>query len=210
MACDHTCLEGASQEPPSLVRAPKPTGRPFNAPHPQAWSLSFVPSRAGGGLHTWTGRSCTCVGRHCTLRLLQQPEQRCTSTQGGHTRKLALVRSMRRLEISKTSVRVLHSAITAGSATVGEPGGSGNSVRVGSGGPSRAALAEGPTPTRNERQPALGPGQAADQLEASVPCVQNGDDTIHTQEPPEGSSEITREHVVHVSFLLPARNHFIL
>jgi hypothetical protein len=76
----------------------------------------------GRGLRTCTGRSCTCVGRHCTLRLLQQPEQRCTSTHGGHTRKLALVRSMRRREISNTSVRVLHSAIMAGSAAVREPG----------------------------------------------------------------------------------------
>lgn len=39
-----------------------------------------------GGVLTWTWRSCTWVGRHCTLWLLQQPEQRCTSTQGGHTR----------------------------------------------------------------------------------------------------------------------------
>lgn len=60
------------------------------------------------------------------MRLLQQPEQRCTSTHGGHTRKLALVRSMRRREISNTSVRVLHSAIMAGSATVGEPEGRGD------------------------------------------------------------------------------------
>lgn len=79
--------------------------------------------RQGTGPRTCTGRSCTCVGRHCTLRLLQQPEQRCTSTQGGHTRKLALVRSMRFLEIWNTSVRVLHSAIMAGSATVREPAG---------------------------------------------------------------------------------------
>ena len=94
-----------------------PLGRPLCPPPP--------PFRAGRGLRTCTFRSCTCVGRHCTLRLLQQPEQRCTSTQGGHTRKLALVRSMRRREISNTSVRVLHSAIMASSAaTVGEPGGS--------------------------------------------------------------------------------------
>lgn len=90
--------------------------------HLEARSVSHECQRGGPargpGLRTWTWRSCTWVGRHCTWRLLQQPEQRCTSTQGGHTRKLALVRSTRRREISNTSVRVLHSAIMAGSATV--------------------------------------------------------------------------------------------
>lgn len=65
---------------------------------------------------TWTCRTRICMGRHCTLRLLQQPEHRCTSTQGGHTTKLALVLSTMSREISKTTVRVLHSARTAGSA----------------------------------------------------------------------------------------------
>lgn len=67
-------------------------------------------------LFTWTCRTRICMGRHCTLRLLQHPEQRCTSTQGGHTTKLALVLSTMLREISKTTVRVLHSARTAGSA----------------------------------------------------------------------------------------------
>lgn len=92
--------------------------------------LGRRPTRGGAGrggtgrsLRTCTGLICTCEARHCTLRLLQQPEQRCTSTQGGHTRKLALVRSMRFREIWNTSVRVLHSAITAGSAAAREPEG---------------------------------------------------------------------------------------
>jgi len=71
---------------------------------------------AGGVSLTWTCRTRICVGRHCTLRLLQHPEQRCTSTQGGHTTKLALVLSTMLREISKTTARVLHSASTAGSA----------------------------------------------------------------------------------------------
>lgn len=70
----------------------------------------------GGISLTWTCRTRICVGRHCTLRLLQHPEQRCTSTQGGHTTKLALVLSTILREISKTTARVLHSARTAGSA----------------------------------------------------------------------------------------------
>lgn len=65
---------------------------------------------------TWTCRTRICVGRHCTLRLLQHPEQRCTSTQGGHTTKLALVLSTMLRETSKTTSRVLHSARTAVSA----------------------------------------------------------------------------------------------
>lgn len=115
---DHPSLGGLPTPVGLLWTDPRsPPGRPLHPPP--------TPFRAGRGPRTCTFRSCTCVGRHCTLRLLQQPEQRCTSTQGGHTRKLALVRSMRRREISNTSVRVLHSAITAGSAaTVGEPGGS--------------------------------------------------------------------------------------
>lgn len=61
------------------------------------------------------GRTRTCVGRHCVFRVLQQPVHLCTSTHGGHTRKLALVESTMLREISKTSVRVLHSASTAAS-----------------------------------------------------------------------------------------------
>lgn len=95
------------------------------------WVLTLLraplcPGRGGGWTgRTCTGRSCTCAGRQRTLRLLQQPEQRCTSTHGGHTRKLALVRSSRRREISNTSVRVLHSAIMAGSAAARGPAGRG-------------------------------------------------------------------------------------
>lgn len=41
MACDHTCLEGASQEPPSLVRAPKPTGKALQRPAPPSLVTEF-------------------------------------------------------------------------------------------------------------------------------------------------------------------------
>lgn len=133
---------------------------PLPGPEPPPPRGPQTPPPAGGGAaaarpRTWTGRSCTWVGRHCTLRLLQQPEQRCTSTHGGHTRKLALVWSMRRREISNTSVRVLHSAITAGSATVGEPEGRGDPRQEGgpaqsprpAAQPSGAALALGALPS---------------------------------------------------------------
>lgn len=111
----------------SILEA-SPSGRNQEDPakfcNPQQLLSRWGGARPGAGLilRTCTGRICTWEARHCTLRLLQQPEQRCTSTQGGHTRKLALVRSMRFREIWNTSVRVLHSAITAGSAAASEPG----------------------------------------------------------------------------------------
>lgn len=69
---------------------------------------------------------CTCrylldvtMGTHCIKRLLQQPEQRCTSTQGGHKMKLALRRSNIDLFTSITSVRTLQTACWAGCASTG-------------------------------------------------------------------------------------------
>lgn len=62
---------------------------------------------------------CVTTGAHCRLLVLQQPEQRCTSTQGGHNRKLALLRSSIALVISTTSVRTLHRACCAGWASEG-------------------------------------------------------------------------------------------
>ena len=53
------------------------------------------------------------VGTHCCCLLLQQPEHRCTSTQGGHNMKLALRRSSIDLVTSITSVRTLHAACWA-------------------------------------------------------------------------------------------------
>lgn len=60
---------------------------------------------------------CVTKGTHCRLLALQQPEQRCTSTQGGHNRKLALLRSSMALVTSTTSVRTLHRACWAGCAS---------------------------------------------------------------------------------------------
>lgn len=59
------------------------------------------------------------VGTHCSSLELQQPEHRCTSTQGGHKMKLALRRSSMDLVTSITSVRTLHAACWAGSASTG-------------------------------------------------------------------------------------------
>ncbi len=53
------------------------------------------------------------------LLVLQQPVQRFTSTQGGHNRKLALLRSNIALVTSTTSVRTLHRACWAGCASEG-------------------------------------------------------------------------------------------
>lgn len=57
------------------------------------------------------------MGTHCSSLVLQQPEHRCTSTQGGHNRKLALRRSSMDLVTSITSVRTLHAACWAGCAS---------------------------------------------------------------------------------------------
>lgn len=72
---------------------------------------------------------CTCryllevtVGTHCSSLVLQQPEHRCTSTQGGHNRKLAFRRSSMDLVTSITSVRTLHAACCAGCASTGRGG----------------------------------------------------------------------------------------
>lgn len=62
---------------------------------------------------------CVTTGTHCRLLVLQQPEQRCTSTHGGHNRKLALLRSNIALVTSTTSVRTLHRACWAGWASEG-------------------------------------------------------------------------------------------
>lgn len=62
------------------------------------------------------------VGTHCSSLVLQQPEHRCTSTQGGHNRKLALRRSSMDLVTSITSVRTLHAACCAGCASPGRGG----------------------------------------------------------------------------------------
>lgn len=74
----------------------------------QQWSVLSV-----------TCRCLVCVtnGTHCRLLVLQQPEQRCTSTQGGHNRKLALLRSNMALVTSTTSVRTLQRACWAGCAS---------------------------------------------------------------------------------------------
>lgn len=53
------------------------------------------------------------MGTHCSSLLLQQPEHRCTSTQSGHSKKLALRRSSMDLVTSITSVRTLHAACWA-------------------------------------------------------------------------------------------------
>lgn len=68
---------------------------------------------------SWRLRTCrylleVTVGTHCSTRVLQQPEHLCTSTQGGHNRKLALRRSSIDLVTSITSVRTLHAACWAG------------------------------------------------------------------------------------------------
>ena len=62
---------------------------------------------------------CVTTGTQCRLLVLQQPEQRCTSTQGGHNMKLALLRSNMALVTSTTSVRTLHRACWAGWASEG-------------------------------------------------------------------------------------------
>lgn len=62
---------------------------------------------------------CVTTGTHCRLLALQQPEQRCTSTHGGHSRKFALLRSNIALVTSTTSVRTLHRACWAGWASEG-------------------------------------------------------------------------------------------
>lgn len=59
------------------------------------------------------------MGTHCINRLLQQPEHRCTSTQGGHNMKFALRRSNIDLFTSITSVRTLQTACWAGCASTG-------------------------------------------------------------------------------------------
>lgn len=59
------------------------------------------------------------MGTHCIKRLLQQPEHRCTSTQGGHNMKSALCRSSRDRFTSITSVRTLQTACWAGCASTG-------------------------------------------------------------------------------------------
>lgn len=67
---------------------------------------------------------CTCrnllevtVGTHFSNLVLQQPEHLCTSTQGGHSMKLALRRSSMDLVTSITSVRTLQAACWAGCAS---------------------------------------------------------------------------------------------
>jgi len=57
---------------------------------------------------------CVSTGTHCKLLPLQQPEQRCTSTQGGHSMKWALLRFTMSRVTSTTSVRTLHRACWAG------------------------------------------------------------------------------------------------
>lgn len=57
------------------------------------------------------------MGTHFSSLVLQQPEHRCTSTQGGHSMKLALRRSSIDLVTSITSVRILHAACWAGCAS---------------------------------------------------------------------------------------------
>lgn len=69
------------------------------------------------------------MGTHCSTQVLQQPEQRCTSTQAGHSRKLALD-----LSTFITSVRTLHVACWACCAsTVGGGGGWGGERGEGGG-----------------------------------------------------------------------------
>lgn len=63
------------------------------------------------------------MGTHCIKRLLQQPEHRCTSTQGGHNMKFALRRSSRDRFTSITSVRTLQTACWAGCASTENGGG---------------------------------------------------------------------------------------
>lgn len=57
------------------------------------------------------------MGTHCSSLVLQQPEHRCTSTHGGHSRKLAFRRSNMDLVTSITSVRTLQAACWAGCAS---------------------------------------------------------------------------------------------
>lgn len=106
----------ASAEGTDGCMSPAPETRPGFGSGAQGWRWAQEEGAVGGVSLTWTCRTRICVGRHCTLRLLQHPEQRCTSTQGGHTTKLALVLSTMLREISKTTSRVLHSARTAVSA----------------------------------------------------------------------------------------------
>lgn len=169
----------------TLSKSPPTRGR---------WSAAGAEpdSRRGGtgrSLRTCTGLICTCEARHCTLRLLQQPEQRCTSTQGGHTRKLALVRSMRFREIWNTSVRVLHSAITAGSAAAREPEGGATKEAVRRG---RSSLE--PTPILT----ALNLGRWLDNPEPQFTSSDNEDNDIYPQEAWSGSGQIIPCDLVNV------------
>ncbi len=64
-------------------------------------------------INTCKCRVSVVTGTHCKTRVLQQPEQRCTSTHGGHNKKLAFRLSNIERVTSITSVLTLHIACWA-------------------------------------------------------------------------------------------------